>query len=124
MGVAANGHCLPTLDAAAAYACGSVYPVAAVGIDSTGAAISGLIECTGTSGATMTLHRYKNGGAPTVLSMTYAGPSCDELEWLGYSPFGLSATDGGLMAAAIAGVWLAAWGWKAVARTLNAGDHE
>lgn len=124
MGVAASGQCLPTLADAAAYACGTAWPVAATGVDSTGAVTSAVVECASTSGATLTLHRYKNAGAPAIQTLNYAGPPCDELQWLTYSPFGLSATDGALMATAIAGVWLAAWGWKAVTRTLNAGDRE
>lgn len=122
MGVASNGHCHADAAAAALYACGTAFPVANAGVASDGSAYSVVIECASTTGATLNLQRYRNGGSPSNQSVAFAGPTCDELQWLTYTPFSLSATDGALLATAVAGVWLAAWGWRAVIRTLAAGD--
>jgi hypothetical protein len=121
VGVAAAGRCFSTVDLAAAYSCGQAFPVANVGVDSTGTVISAVLECASTTGAVMNLSRYKNGGSPQALQVTYAGPPCDELEWMAYNPVGLSAADGSLIAAAVAGVWCAAWAWKYIYRTVWGG---
>ena len=126
MGVASNGHCFSTVELAAAHACGAAWPVAGVGVDGTGAAVSAIVECSGTTGSTLNLVRYKQGGTPNAFTVGFAGPDCDELEWLTHSPFSLSATDGALIASAVAAVWCAAWACKAVIRTLRTvdGEHE
>jgi hypothetical protein len=92
-----------------------------VGIDSTGAVISALLECTGTTGTTLNLARYKNGGTAQTLQASFAGPACDEVEWMAFNPAGLSVADGSLVGGAVVGVWCAAWAWKYVYRTVWGG---
>ena len=121
MGVAANGRCFPTAEDAAAYACGASYPVAAAGVAPDGTALAVVVECSGTSGSVLNLTRDRNDAASTG-TVAFAGPSCDELEWLTYYPFSLSATDGALIGAAVAGVWLAGAAWRYVTRALHTGD--
>lgn len=123
MGVAAGGRCFETADAAAAWVCGSTFPVASVGIDSAGAAYTVTAMCSGVTGSSLTIQRVRNGGTPQSQAVTYTGPSCDPLDYLTASPFSLSAADGGLVAAAVAGVWMAAWAWKAIYRTLGGGSE-
>ncbi len=118
MGVAAGGRCFDTADAAAAWVCGSAFPVASVGIDSAGSAYTVTAMCTGVTGTALSIQRVRNGGTPQTQSVTFAGPVCDQLEYLAHNPFGMSAADGALVAAAVAGVWLAGWAWKAIFRTV------
>lgn len=119
LGVASSGACLPTLADAAAHACANAYPVATTGVDSGGAVIQGLTVCSGTTGATLNLLRYKNSGNPASQPVTYAGPACDLDSYLDGRPWALSITDAGLLGTAILAVWATAWGWKALARVLR-----
>ena len=119
LGVASSGACLPTLADAAAHACANAYPVASTGVDSTGAVISGLVVCAGTAGSTLNLQRFKNGGSPSNVAVTYAGPACNLDSYADSRPWELSVTDAGLLGTAILAVWVTAWGWKALARAIN-----
>jgi hypothetical protein len=121
MGVASNGHCLPTAEAAAAYACGTAYPVASAGLAPDGSAVAVMVQCSGVTGTDLDLVRSRNGVSVTE-SLGFAGPTCDELEWLTFNPFGMSVADGALVGGAIASVWCAAVAWKYVTRTLKVGD--
>lgn len=48
----------------------------------------------------------------------------DELSAYTASPFRLSATEGGLIAVAVIGVWAVAFTFRAIAKVLNGGDPE
>jgi aspartate oxidase len=72
----------------------------------------------------MTLTRYLNGNAAAPFSVAYAGAYCDELAFMQFHPFGYSAADGALIGFAVAGVWCAAWGWKALNRTVRQSDPD
>lgn len=121
MGIAAHGRCFPTLEDAAAYSCGTSYPVAAAGVAPDGSALSVVVQCEGTTGSVLNLARYRNDvGVPGTVQ--FAGPACDELEWLTYYPFSLSATDGALIGGAVASVWLAGAAWRYVTKALHTGD--
>jgi len=119
MGYAANGFCFDTPDAAAAYACGHDYPVMSSMVDGTGHPASVVIECTASTGNSLTLQRDVNGAVDGVSTLALTSPACDETEYLTYHPFSLSATDGALIGAAIVSTWLVGFGWRAVIRTLN-----
>ena len=114
MGYAANGFCFDTPDAAAAYACGHDYPLASTMVDGTGHPSSVLIECTQSVGNVLTLQRDVNGAVDGTSSLALTAPACDEMEWHTFYPFSWSAADGATVASAIVGVWLVAWGWKAI----------
>jgi len=50
--------------------------------------------------------------------------SADEYANWQNNPLNLSGSDGLLISAAVIGVWGAAFGWRALARTLNIGDGD
>jgi hypothetical protein len=119
MGYAANGFCFDTPDAAASYACGHDFPVVSSFVDGTGHPASVVVECTASSGNTLTLQRDVNGAVDGVSSLAITSMLCDETEYLTYHPFSLSATDGALIGSAVVTCWLVGWGWRAVAAVLR-----
>lgn len=114
MGYAANGFCFDTPDAAAAYACGHDYPLAAALVDSAGHPASVVLECTGAVGNVLTIQRDLNGAVDGASTLALTAPACDATEWHTYYPFSWSASDGAVVASAVLAVWAVAWGWKAV----------
>jgi hypothetical protein len=86
-----------------------------------------VVSCSGVTGSSLTLSvssipaSCTGSCAPTsgTLTVTPALVSCDELEWLKFTPVNLSAADGTAIAVAVAAVWIIAWVWRALARTLN-----
>ena len=119
MGYAANGFCFETPDAAAAYACGHDYPLASVMVDATGHPASVVVECTSSSGNVLTLQRDVNGAVDGSSTLALTAPACDETDWMTYTPFSMSATQGAEVAAAVMGVWLVGWGWRAIYSALG-----
>ena len=119
MGYAANGFCFETPDAAAAYACGRDFPQVSSFVDGTGHPASVVMECTGSTGNVLTIQRDVNGAVDGSSTLALTAPACDEMEWHTFYPFSWSASDGALVASAIVGSWLVAWGFKAVYRTLD-----
>lgn len=119
MGYAANGFCFDTPDAAAAYACGHEYPVASAFVDASGQPASLVLECTSTSGNVLTIQRDVNGAVVGTSSLALTAPACDVTEWMTYSPFSMTAEQGAVVSAAVLGVWLAGWGWRAIYSVLR-----
>jgi hypothetical protein len=119
MGFAANGFCFDTQEAAAQFACGHDYPLAAVGVDSTGAPTSVVIECTSEANGVLFLQRDVNGASVGAESWSPSSPACDVTAWQTYYPFSFSAADGATVGAAVIGAWAVAWGWKAVYMVLR-----
>jgi hypothetical protein len=123
MGTAANGFCHATAEDAAAHACGTLYPLANVGVAGDGSVVSAVVQCSGATGTTLNLLVSRNGGPDVGESLAFSGAPCDELAWLTYTPFSLTAEQGAILGAAVAAVWGIGWCWKAFRRTLDSGPE-
>lgn len=123
MGVAANGFCHATAEDAALHACGTLYPQSTVGVAGDGSVVTGLVQCSGVTGTTLSLERYRDGVALSGQTVEFVGAPCDEMAWLTYTPFSLTAEQGSVLACAVAAVWGIGWCWKAFGKTLNAADE-
>lgn len=121
MGIAANGFCHATAEDAALHACGTLYPLATAGVAGDGSAVTVLVQCSGVTGTTMNLQRYRDGVDLGSQAVSFVGAPCDEMVWLTYTPFSLTAEQGSILACAVAAVWGIGWCWKAFQRTLNSG---
>lgn len=72
----------------------------------------------------MAVCAVSGSGSVALLPMASPADSCAGLVLLQPAdvppnPFVLTEGEGALIAAAVGAVWAAAWGWKALARTLN-----
>lgn len=122
MGVAANGFCHATAEDAALHACGTLYPLSTVGVAGDGSVVTAVVQCSSVSGTAMTLERVRDGVSLGDQTVAFVGAPCDEMVWLTYTPFSLTAEQGSVLACAIVAVWGVGWAWKAIAKTLNAAD--
>lgn len=114
MGTWANGTCFPDKNAAAAAICSGTH----------GVSDAGVTRCDGVASVgpywgSIWLNTTSVDGL-TESTLEYAVPlvSCDVTTSPNF-PFDLSASDGALIAAAIVGVWMLGWGFKALALTLR-----
>ena len=77
---------------------------------------------------TVTMIRHVLGAMESPASGECTGLvalTASEFQHLNHNPFNLSNEDGILIAAAVSAVWIAAWCWKALIRTLNSdGDPQ
>jgi hypothetical protein len=125
MGFALHGFCHSTITQASTQACANQYPVAGVVSGSLGTSVAAVISCEGvaTDGA-LQLQKRHDGALVSSFTQAMAYPPCD---WADFpsNPAALTPTDGALVGAAVASVWLAAWAWKAIYKTLDdTGDRE
>lgn len=119
MGFATGGFCHDTIDQAAAYDCGAKFPQVWGSGDSLV-----VVTCSGESGGVLSLSKSFDGstGSPFTLAPSYS--ECVQSDWLTYTPFSLSAANGGALAGAICALWLAAWGYRMVRKTISDRDDE
>lgn len=115
MGFAYRDWCYSTQASAAAKLCADSYPVNS--INSSGSLVT--VNCTGVdSSSDLLLSKSIDGSSSTGMTVQTAFSPCS---WSDYpsSPAALSPTDGAIVAGAVATVWIAAWAWKAIYRTLD-----
>lgn len=77
------------------------------------------LTCAGTdSSGSLILTKSIDGASPQSLTVQTQFAACD---WADFpsNPAALTPTDGALVGAAVASVWLAAWAWKAIYKTLD-----
>lgn len=110
MGFAALGQCWPSVGEAAAAVCGS-YPVAGS---------ASVTSCSGVAAGVLTLVHETSAGSSTFDVQPFF-PVCDVMEWAG-APLWVSPVDASLMGAAVAGVLLSGFAWRAIRAALSDRD--
>lgn len=113
MGYAYNDYCHSTVQEASQQVCANAYPVQAQA-----GGVLYVSSCGGATGDQLSITTTANGSPTASFSVPVSFNSCT---WSDYpsSPAHLSPVDGAAVAAAIAAVWLAAWGWRAVYEMLR-----
>lgn len=119
VGFAAAGRCFPTATEAAAYVCGASFPVT-----TSSTTVASVWSCMSSTSTALNLRRNQSGSIVNLdQSVTVSFSSCETTDWAAYYPFGLTVSDGLLVGGAVATVWIGAFVWKALRRTLGERDE-
>lgn len=117
MGYSTGGFCHPTLTAAAQYDCGTHYPVVWGSGDSLV-----VVACSSASEAGLVLSKSFDGGASIPFGVSAVYAECSQTEWMTYTPFSLSASDGIAVVSAVLSVWFIAASYRWVRKALQDRD--
>jgi len=114
MGFAYRDYCYSTQVSAAAKLCADSYPVNSI---NGGSLVT--VNCSGVNDSSqLILSKLVDGASSSGITVSTEFPACS---WSDYpsSPVALTPTDGAIVAGAVAAVWISAWAWKAIYRTLD-----